>query len=139
MVYQTICLRLIIKTWGSVSSIIIANRSVTKKRLETTALRGQTLFFGFYIPRTTHDQPVGVVVTDIAIGAGGFVLDSQPGQIGYSAVNGSPLLSRIFEAVLPRQCAAEMGPTTRYTLRRNIASKLKIRFLGGNSLPVTFC
>ena len=31
-------------------------------------------------------------------------------------------------AVLPRPKAAEMGPTTRYTLRRNTASMTKIGF-----------
>ena len=38
MVYQTICLRLITKTWGSVRLIILGKGSVTKKRLGITAV-----------------------------------------------------------------------------------------------------
>ena len=52
--------------------------------------------------------------------------DSRTGQIGLSVVNGSLPLRRFFEAVLPRCQVAEIGPATRYTLRRNTASIMKI-------------
>ena len=58
--------------------------------------------------------------------AGGVGFDSQVGQIGHSVANGSPPLQRFFEAVLPRRQVAEKGPATRYTLRRNTASIMKI-------------
>ena len=38
---------------------------------------------------------------DIAVGAGGLVLDSLCGQTGNNVANGSPLLRRFFGAVLP--------------------------------------
>ena len=44
----------------------------------------------------------------------------------HSVANDSPPLRRFFGAVLPRRQAAEMGPATRYTLRRNTASIMKI-------------
>ena len=54
-----------------------------------------------------------------AIGARGFGLGSRAGQIGTVL----PPLRRFFGAVLPkRYIAAEMGPATRYMLRRNTAS-----------------
>ena len=45
----------------------------------------------------------------------------QSNSVSYS----SPLLRRFFGAVLPRRLAAEMDPSTRYTLRRNTASPPK--------------
>ena len=44
----------------------------------------------------------------------------------HSVANDSPPLRRFFGAVSPRRYAAEMGPATRYTLRRNTASIMKI-------------
>ena len=49
-------------------------------------------------------------------------------KIGRSVANDSPPLRRFFGAVLPRRCAAEMDPATRYTLRCNIASIIEIFF-----------
>ena len=71
---------------------------------------------------------MGVVVKDIAIGTRGLGFDSRAIQIGHSVANGSPLMRRLFGAVLPRRLAAEIGLVTRYTLRRNTASIIKIRF-----------
>ena len=45
-----------------------------------------------------------------------------------SVANGSPPLRRFFGDVYPRRLAVEMGPATRYTLRRNTASIMKIWF-----------
>ena len=44
----------------------------------------------------------------------------------HSVANDPPPLRHFFGAVLPRRQAAEMGPATRYTLRRNTASIMKI-------------
>ena len=43
-----------------------------------------------------------------------------------SVAYGSPSLRCFFEAALPRRSVAEMDPATRYTLRCNIASIMKI-------------
>ena len=59
---------------------------------------------------------------DIAIGAGSLWFESRVGQIEHSVANGSPPLRCFFRAVLPRHLVAEMGPATRYTLRRNNVS-----------------
>ena len=40
------------------------------------------------------NQPVGVGVKDVAIGAGGRGFDSRAGQIGHCVTNGSPPLQR---------------------------------------------
>ena len=42
-----------------------------------------------------------VVAEDIAIGARGLGFDSRAVLIGHSVANGSPLLRRLFRAVLP--------------------------------------
>ena len=69
--------------------------------------------------------PVGIVVTDIAIGAGDFGFYLQAGQIGHSVVYASPPLRHFFGALLlPRREAAEMDSVTRYT----VASILMILF-----------
>ena len=44
----------------------------------------------------------------------------------HSVANDSPPLQRFFGAVLPRREAAKMGPATRYALRCNAASIMKI-------------
>ena len=49
------------------------------------------------------DQPVGVVVKHIAIGAGGLGFDFRPGKIGHIVANDSPPLQGLFGAVLPRR------------------------------------
>ena len=54
-------------------------------------------------------------------------MGSIPGPVKSDTV--SPTLRRFFEAVLPRPLAAETDPATRYTLRRNAASIIKIRFV----------
>ena len=62
------------------------------------------------------------VVQHIAIGAEDLVFGSGAGQIGHSVANGSVPLSRFYEAVLPRRKAADMDPSTRYTLPHNTES-----------------
>ena len=52
--------------------------------------------------------------------------DSLSGQIGLSVTNGSPPLRRFLGFVLPMHLVTEMDPATRYTLRRNSASKVKL-------------
>ena len=62
----------------------------------------------------------------IAIGAGGVGFDSRAGQIGHSVTYCSPRLRCCFGIVFPKRKAAEMGPATRCSLRRNTASIMKI-------------
>ena len=50
---------------------------------------------------TKCDRPVGVVVKDIAIGAGSVGFDSWAGQIGHIVAKVSPTLQYFFGAVLP--------------------------------------
>ena len=57
---------------------------------------------------------------DIAIAAGGLGFKYRVGQIRGSVANG------FLGVVLPKGHAAEMGPATRYTLRCNTASTIKI-------------
>ena len=47
------------------------------------------------------------------------------GEIGRGIANDSPPLRCFFGAVLPRCSAAEMGPATHYTFRRNATSTMK--------------
>ena len=68
-------------------------------------------------------RPVSSV--DKSIGAGGLGFDPR-GEIGHSVANGSPPLRRSFGAVLARRYAVHMDPASRYTLRRNAASIMKI-------------
>ena len=49
-----------------------------------------------------YRSPDGVVVKDIAIGAGGQGFDSPGRSNQYSVVNGSSSLRCLFRAVLPR-------------------------------------
>ena len=58
-----------------------------------------------------------------------FGFDSQTCQVGHSVVISLLSLRRFFGAVLLWCNATEMSPATRYTLRRNNASIVKIRFL----------
>ena len=67
-----------------------------------------------------------LAVDHIAMGARGLGFDYRAGQIGHSVANGSLPLRRFFGAVLPRRQAVEMCLATRYTLRRNTASIMKI-------------
>ena len=76
--------------------------------------------------RVNNYSLVGTMVKDIASGAGDHGFDSRVGQIGHSVANDSPLLRRFFGAAFPRRQAAEMSPVKSYTLRRNIASIMKI-------------
>ena len=58
------------------------------------------LAFGFVIGRFGFaDRSVGVMFTDIAIGAVGLGFDSRAGQVGHCVAHGS--LRRFLEAVLP--------------------------------------
>ena len=67
----------------------------------------------------------GEPASDTILGAGGQ--GSIPGSVKLDrVVNGSPELQRCFGAVMPRCYVAEIGPATRYTLRCNIASIMKI-------------
>ena len=66
-----------------------------------------------------------VVDKDIAIGEGGLRFVSRVGQIGHVA-NGSTPLRCFFGAVLPWHYAVEMGLATRFTLRRNTGSIMKV-------------
>ena len=54
--------------------------------------------------------------------------DSWAGQIRHIVTNDSQCcnISLEFVAALPRRYAPEMGPATRYALRRNTASIMKI-------------
>ena len=55
------------------------------------------------------------------------VWGSIPGPVKlHSVANDSPPLQRFFGAVMPRREAAEMSSATRYTLRHNTASIMKI-------------
>ena len=63
---------------------------------------------------------------DIAFHSRGLGFNSRAGHIELSVTNGSPPLRRFFGAVLPRRCAAEMDPATRYMLRYNTASIMRI-------------
>ena len=71
-------------------------------------------------------QRVGVGAQDIAIGARDVGFDYRAGQISHSVANGTSPLRCFLGAVLSRCEAAEMGPTTRYTLRSNAAIIMKI-------------
>ena len=62
---------------------------------------------------------VSLVVKHTTIGARVLGFDSQAGQIEHSVANDSPPLQKFFGTVLARRSAAEMGPATRHTLRRN--------------------
>ena len=62
----------------------------------------------------------------IGIGTTGLEFDSWTGQIGHGVVNGSPALRCFFAGLLPRRSAAEMDPATRYMLRRDTTSMMKI-------------
>ena len=71
-----------------------------------------------------YHRPVGIVVKDIAIGAGGLGFDSRSDRIGHLLL--SPTAHhRCYVSMSPRRYAAEMGPNIRYTLRRNSASIIK--------------
>ena len=72
---------------------------------------------------------VGLVVTDIAIGAEGPGFHPRAGQMGHSVANCSPSLRCFFGPVLSRRCAVEIDPATRYMLWRNIASMMTIGLL----------
>ena len=52
--------------------------------------------------------------------------DSLTGQIGNRVAKDSPLLQCFIGSVLPRRKFVEIDPATRYTLRRNTASIMKI-------------
>ena len=73
------------------------------------------------IMRNRNRLFIGVVVIDIAIGAGGLGFDSRAAQIGRNVANVAPPLRGFFGAVLPRAVsrATEMASITSYTLRRN--------------------
>ena len=59
-----------------------------------------------------YDGPVGKLVKDIAIRAGGCGLDSQAGRIEHGVAKVSPTLQHFFVAVLS---STEMGPATLHT------------------------
>ena len=61
---------------------------------------------------------------NIAYGVGGLRFDSRAGQIRHSVADGSPPLrfSLEFKAASLRRYAAEIGPASRYMLRRITAS-----------------
>ena len=63
---------------------------------------------------------------DIAIGARGLGFDSCFGQIMRGVAHGSPPLRRFLGVVLPWGKTAKVGSATRYTLRRNTTSIMKI-------------
>ena len=67
--------------------------------------------------------PVGAV-EDIAVGAWRLGFDSTAGQIALSPT----ARHHCDVSVLPWRFAAEKGSATRYTLRRNTASMMKILF-----------
>ena len=67
-----------------------------------------------------------LVIEGIVTGAEGQGFDNRADQIGHSVINGSQSLRHFFEAVWSRRKVAEMGPATRYMLRRNTASIMKI-------------
>ena len=70
-------------------------------------------------------RKVNIMVKDIAIGAGCLVFDFQAGQIAHS----SPTVRHRFDVSSELCCpASEMGPATRYWLRRNTTSVMKIRY-----------
>ena len=83
------------------------------------------LLFHWFLLDCTH-QPVGLGVQDITIGARGLWFECVAGQIKHGVAITSPLLQRFSELCYP---AAEMGLATRYTVRRNIESILKIWYL----------
>ena len=78
-------------------------------------------FLGF---RSKRCVKVILYSNHIAIGAVALGFDSRPIE-SYTV---SPLLRRFFGAVLLGVKAAEIDPATRYTLRRNTASIMKIEF-----------
>ena len=75
------------------------------------------------MPWSGHAMPY------IDIGAGGLGFAPWAGQIGHSTQYRQGLVTALFslnfEAVLPERSAAETGPVTHYTLRRNTASIMK--------------
>ena len=58
--------------------------------------------------------------------AAGLEFDSLTGQSKHGVASGSLPLQCFFRDVLPSREAAKMGPATRYMLRRNTASIMKI-------------
>ena len=75
--------------------------------------------------KTVWYRPIGVVLKDIAIGAGDCEFDSRTGLNGH---RGQRLSAATTFLVLPRRYAAEMGPSKHYMFRRITASIMKIRF-----------
>ena len=73
---------------------------------------------------TKHDRTVGVMVKDIAIGAGGRWFDSRRDQIGHCRQRSARY--RYDFSLLSQRYAAKLGLTTRYEFLRNTASILKI-------------
>ena len=64
-------------------------------------------------------------VKHIDTGTGGLRFDSLAGQIGHSVASGLPPLRRSFGAVA-QALSRRDGPRTRYTLRHNTASVMKM-------------
>ena len=72
------------------------------------------------------NRPVSLVVKAHAIGAVSLGFGSWTGKVRRSLANGSPPLRRFVGAGYPWCQAAEMGPATCYTLRRDNAHIMKI-------------
>ena len=67
-------------------------------------------------------EPVGVAVKDIAFEAVDPEFDSRAGQIGHWVA------AMFFRSCVAQALSAEMNPAPRYTLRRNTAGIIKVRF-----------
>ena len=76
------------------------------------------------------NRPVGVVVRDIATGAGGLGFDSRVSQVRHSRQS---LTARHRCTIASELCgqalSGKMGPTTRYMLKRKTARIMKIYFV----------
>ena len=72
------------------------------------------------------NRSVSSDVEHVDVSVGGLVFNSRACPIEPSVANGSSPLRRFIVVVLPRHEVVEIGPATRYTLRRNTASIMKI-------------
>ena len=74
-----------------------------------------------------------VLFNTFFIGAGGLRFKSRAGQIGHSVANGSPALSHLFERSRVTRnrndVRGDLPPPTCYSLRRNVASRMKTMVL----------
>ena len=83
-------------------------------------------FYDLVVNLNKPDHPVSAVAKHIAIGEEGMGFNFHARQIGHSVVNSSPPMRRFFGAASSRRQVMEIDLATRYTLRCNNATIMKI-------------